>query len=59
VFQAHQPGLLRLRYHLAEEQLGDFVLHQPRPIFRERAVVETEKPVVAHCSQNSLSLKTV
>jgi hypothetical protein len=49
VFRPHQPSLLRLRCHLVEEQLAHVVLHQPRPIFGERAVVETEKQVVAHC----------
>jgi hypothetical protein len=43
VFQAHQPSLLRLRYELAEEQLGDVVLHQPRPRFLENVMWSKRK----------------
>jgi hypothetical protein len=49
VFPAHQPGLLRLRYHLADQAWRPRPAPTP-PIFGERAVVETEKQVVTHCS---------
>jgi hypothetical protein len=49
VFPANQPGLLRLRYHLADQARRPRPASTP-PIFGERAVVETEKQVVTHCS---------
>jgi hypothetical protein len=52
-------ALLRLRCHLVKEQLGHVVLLNRARFLGQRAVFETEKRVVAHCSRKSPSLRTV